>query len=90
MKKKFNWKGLCTVVVIAFFAYQYCVPQKAKFFMANVEALSSDSKDEGGASNKWPCWSDVKDGDGVWVCGNPCVWKEHKKAHKGKSNCYSN
>lgn len=43
-----------------------------EFELENVEALASSS--ESGSSDSWSCWSDLKDGYGVWVCGNPCTF----------------
>lgn len=88
MNKKLYWKGFFVVCVVAFAAYQFCMPQKQKFLMANVEALTNDGDgDGGGSSTSWSCWSSVKDGDGVWVCGNPCVWKENKTNKGDKGTC---
>jgi hypothetical protein len=55
--------------------------------LANVEALAQES---GGHSNSWDCWSSSKSGTGVWICGNPCTWRDGLTGKGGASKCYSN
>ncbi|MDH6344096.1 hypothetical protein M2480_002538 [Parabacteroides sp. PFB2-12] len=54
--------------------------------LANVEALAGG---EGGESYRWDCWSQLKEGYGVYRCGVPCVWEENRAGDTGKSKCYS-
>ena len=66
--------ALCALVlgVAGYVGYQrVSASSESDLFLANVEALSSG---EGGYSESWDCWSNVKKGDGVWVCGNECFW----------------
>lgn len=60
--------------------------EEAELLMANVEALATEA--DVPTSDKWPCWSDVKDGGGVWVCGAPCEWKANKNKNKGEGECH--
>lgn len=50
--------------------------------LENVESLTDDS--ESASSPEWKCWSALKDGDGVWVCGDPCQYERHKTYKKRK------
>ncbi len=57
--------------------------------LANAEALADPN--EGGSSESWPCWSELKDGKGeAWRCGNPCKLESGKLSSKGQGTCYSN
>lgn len=61
--------------------------------LENAEALAEyESGGGGGSSNSWKCWSKTeKDGGGVWICGNPCVFNPDLKASKSSDGwCYSN
>jgi len=54
--------------------------------LANIEALAQN---EGRSSYSWDCWSSLKEGFGVWVCGSPCEFKDDRGPGSGKSKCYS-
>ena len=41
----------------------------------NVEALSDE---EGGCSDIWRCYIELKRGYGCYRCGVPCVWESRK------------
>lgn len=95
MKKKI-FMPLLGAVVLGMSAYAgyrtydaYNGVNESDLLLANAEALAGD---EGGSSDKWPCWSHTEDrGGGVWVCGNPCSFeKELKRDGKSDGWCYKN
>ncbi|MFJ1321797.1 NVEALA domain-containing protein [Capnocytophaga canis] len=56
--------------------------------LANIEALAQN-ENGGGSADSWSCWSNLKSGNGVWVCGNPCFFKDNAQG-KGSADsiCY--
>ena len=96
MMKKKIFMPLLGAVVLGMSAYAgyrtydaYNGVNESDLLLANAEALADD---EGGSSDKWPCWSHTEDrGGGVWVCGNPCSFeKELKRDGKSDGWCYKN
>ena len=73
MKKKMVFALSAIVLGVAgYVGYQrVSASSENDLFLANVEALSTG---DGGSSKSWDCWSNVKRGNGVWVCGNECFW----------------
>lgn len=90
MKKKLFFTSgvllaLATVTYSSYYASSDSVVTKdAGLLMANVEALSDE---EGSSAETWSCWSNVKNGSGVWVCGAPCMWLANKNAKSGEGLC---
>lgn len=87
-------KKYCTVAVVLLSVLLFSTNKMYKILtmsedekqvLANIEALT----DGEGASDTWTCWSELRQGYGVWVCGNPCEWKEDRGGKSGKSTCTS-
>lgn len=93
MKKK-KWKS--TIVVVAVAVSSLCVWKafdaygtvKNSLLMENLSALCDGES----GSHTRPCNVDLKKGNGVWRCGNPCVYEPHKVRRNNKpeneSICY--
>ena len=91
-RKKFLALGSFMFALVAFagsyHAYtSYSTVEESDLLMANVEALASNNG-EAPSSDSWPCWSETKNGGGVWVCGSPCVWAASKNKKSGESVCH--
>lgn len=95
MKKKFfvPLMGALVLGVTAYAGYRtydaYVEKEtESNLLLENAEALAENN--EGGSSESWDCYSGVVEGFGVWVCGNPCKWEEHRSGTGNISKCYKN
>lgn len=85
MKKKLMFILPIAAAICTFASMQSNDADRA-LLLQNVEALSDGDE---GYSQSWDCWSELKNrGGGVWRCGNPCVYENHKAAKSGKSECH--
>ena len=87
MKKK-KLITLCIAAVAVILGYggmkAYKNVGNNNLMLANVEALTQGDEP---SAKSWPCWSEVKKGDGVWVCGAPCTFVLNKNAKGGEDRC---
>lgn len=86
--KNHYYVALCAFVVVVAGVFYYKNAHnsgESELLMENVEALTE--KKEGGSSDTWPCWSDLKDGSGTWKCGNPCEFLSNKNKKDGEGIC---
>lgn len=95
MNNKKFFAPLMGAVVLGLSAYAgyrtydaYNGVSESDLLLANAEALANP--DEGGSSESWDCYSSVDEGLGVWVCGNPCTWEEHRSGTGNTDKCYKN
>ena len=76
-----------TVIASASAYYSESVhSDESELLMENVEALAG--RDEGGSSDSWACWSEMKNGSGAWRCGNPCEYLSDKNGKRGEGTCH--
>lgn len=76
--------AIAVVMAGAFVSKNAHNSDESELLRENVEALTDN---EGGSSDTWACWSDLKDGSGVWKCGNPCEYFANKNGKDGEGIC---
>lgn len=91
MEKKSIFVIACMAIVCfgtfaAYSLYRNVDKEECDTFAANVEALSQD--EGSGSSVEWSCWSEVEEGHGVWVCGDPCAYNPYGKGSRGEGKCF--
>ena len=87
MKKK-KLITLCIAAVAVILGYggmkAYKNVGNNNLMLANVEAFTQGDEP---SAKSWPCWSELKKGDGVWLCGAPCRYLGSKNAKGGEGMC---